>query len=147
MSSISVSVVAPLLRREGEAPAAIRSYLETTGFTFEIVAPEGDDYGQALRRGVSEARGGVIVIVDADVPYAVSAIGDAVAMVDSGTTDVVLGSTRSDYAGPALSRWLLAPMLPDPAIRLAAFSSVAAKVVIGETRLSGRGCELEIGYL
>lgn len=148
MSATSVSVVVPL-GRPGSSPAAraVAAYLETTGLTFEVLTPESEQYGIAVRRGVSEAKGSVIVIADAEVPYPVSAIGDAVAMVESGATDVVFASTRADHAGPAFVRWLLVPMLPDRMIHLAAFSSSAAKIVFGESRLASRGCELEIAFL
>jgi SAM-dependent methyltransferase len=148
MSATSVSVVVPL-GRPGSSPAekAIAAYLETTGLTYDILHPEGAHYGVAVRRGVSEAKGSVIVIADPALPYPVSAIGDAVAMVESGATDVVFASTRTDYAGPALVSWVLVPVLPDGTIHLAAFSSAAAKVVFGESRLSGRGCELEVAFL
>lgn len=148
MSSTSVSVVVPL-RASGSAAAAaaISRYLETTGFTFEVLTPEGEQPGPALRRGVSDAKGSVVVIADPELPYPVSAIGDAVVMVDSGAADVVFGSTRVDYSGPALTRWLLVPILPDDAVQLWAFSSAAAKIVVGESRLMDRGCELEIAFL
>ncbi|HEX2059850.1 MAG TPA: hypothetical protein VHK90_03840, partial [Thermoanaerobaculia bacterium] len=149
MSSTSVSVVVPR-RRTGFNPSSlepIAKFLETTGFTFEILTPEGEAYGPALRKGVSDAKGTVIVIVDDSLPYPVSAIGDAVAMVESGATDVVFASTRADFTGPLLPRWLLVPIVPDPAIHLFAFSSTAGKIVVGESRLSDGGCELEIAYL
>lgn len=148
MSSTSVTVVVPRHASASTAAAgAIARFLEPTGFTFEILTPDGEDYGPALRRGVSDAKGRVIVIVDPELPYPVSAIGDAVAMIESGACDVVYGSTRADYDGPAIPRWLLVPMLPDPTIHLAAFSSSAAKIVVGESRLVDGGCELEIAYL
>jgi SAM-dependent methyltransferase len=148
MSSTSVSVVVP--RRGPDASASlapVARFLETTGLTFEILTPEGETYGAALRKGVSDAKGRVIVIADAALPYPVSAIGDAVAMVESGATDVVFASTSSEPAGPAIARWLLVPMLPDPAIQLSAFSSTAGKIVVGESRLVDGGCELEIAFL
>jgi SAM-dependent methyltransferase len=152
MSSTSVSVVVPLdaapesAGRE-DATKAIEKYLETTGFTFEILTPDGDALGSSLRRGVSDAKGRVVVIVDAALPYPVSAIGDAVAMVESGATDVVFASTRAAPRGRKLLRWILVPILPDRAIRLAAFSSAAAKIVVGESRLHDNGCELEFAFL
>jgi SAM-dependent methyltransferase len=147
MSVTSVSVVVPLGRSGTVAQKAIATYLETTGLTYEILNPEGAHYGTAVRRGVSDAKGSVIVIADPELPYPVSAIGDAVAMVESGATDIVFASTRADYVGPSLLRSVLVPMLPDRTIHLAGFSSTAAKVVFGESRLSRRGCELEIAFL
>jgi SAM-dependent methyltransferase len=148
MSATSVSVVVPLRGPGSSASAeAIGRYLDTTGLTFEVLTPQDDAIGAALRRGVSDAKGRVIVIVDADLPYPVSAIGDAVAMVESGATDVVFASSRCDYRGPALLRWILVPILPDRAVRLAAFSSVAAKIVVGESRRQDEGCGLEIAFL
>jgi SAM-dependent methyltransferase len=148
MSSTSVSVVVPLCAAgAGNAVAAIERYLETTGFTFEVLAPESEQYAVALRRGVADAKGGVIVVVDAALPYPVGAIGDAVAMVESGATDVVFASTRPDFRGPATLRWLLVPILPDASICLTAFTSTAAKIVIGESRLPDRHCQLEIAFL
>jgi SAM-dependent methyltransferase len=147
MTSTSVSVVVP--RRPGVSPAvgALETYLESTGLTFEVLAPEGEELGPALRRGVSDAKGGVIVVADPRLPYPVSAIGDAVAMVESGTSDVVFASTRTEYDGPRFVRWLLVPTLPDRTIQLAAFSNTAAKIIVGESRLSDGGCELEMAFL
>lgn len=147
MSSTSVSVVIP--RRPGISPRAseLEAYLESTGLTFEVVIPEGDQPGPALRKGVSEAKGSVIVIVDPDLPYPLRAIGDAVAMVEGGTTDVVFASTHPGPRASGLVRWLLVPTVPDRAIRLTAFSNSAAKIVVGESRLLDGGCELEIAYL
>jgi len=147
MSSTSVSVVVPSAGQAGEPVLqAIERYLETTGFTFEVLAPANEQYGVALRRGVSDAKGRVIVVVDPELPYPVGAIGDAVAMVESGTTDVVFASTAPDHRGPAILRWLLVPILPDPSIQLTAFSS-AAKLIVGETRLTDARCHLEIAFL
>ncbi|HYC59632.1 MAG TPA: bifunctional glycosyltransferase/class I SAM-dependent methyltransferase [Thermoanaerobaculia bacterium] len=148
MSATSVSVVVPLDQPgSSAAAAAIAKYLETTGLTFEVLTPSSEQYGAAVRRGVSDAKGSVIVIADAELAYPVSAIGDAMAMVESGATDVVFASTQTDYAAPALTRWMLVPLLPDPAIHLAAYSSAAAKIVFGESRLPSRGCELEVAFL
>src|SRR3954467_7752021 len=99
MSSTSVSVLLPLRAghsgdsgHSDDSIEAIRGFLESTGFEFEILPQRGGDYGALLRRGVSEARGETVVIVDDDLPYAVSAIGDAVAMIQSGSTDIVFGT-------------------------------------------------------
>ena len=105
MSSTSLSVVVP--RRASATAAtgdAIARFFEPTGFTFEILTPDGEDYGASLRRAVSEAKGRVVVVVDPELPYPVSAIGDVVAMIESGASDVVYGSTRAEYQGPLIPR-------------------------------------------
>jgi SAM-dependent methyltransferase len=147
MRSASVSVVAP--HRPGFAPSlgAVERYLETTGLTFEVVASEAEEYGSALRRGISEAKGRVIVVVDPALPYPPRAIGDAVAMVESGVTDIVFASTLADDRGPLLVRWLLVPELPDRTLRLAAFTNAAAKTIAAESRLLDGACELELAFL
>lgn len=150
MSATSVTVVIPCLTempRPDAAAAAIASYLETTGFTFEILTPAADAHGVALRRGVSEARGGVIVVVDPGLPYPVSAIGDAVALIESAATDVVFGARANGAGEHAILRWILGSILPDPHVSLKAFSSVAGKIVVSETRLEDRSCDLEIAFL
>ncbi|HEX6160148.1 MAG TPA: bifunctional glycosyltransferase/class I SAM-dependent methyltransferase, partial [Thermoanaerobaculia bacterium] len=149
MSSTSVSVVVPRIGAGAPPDAVIErmtKYLETTGLTFEILAPAADHYGPAIRRGVGDAKGEIVVLVDPELPYPLSAIGDAIAMVDSGATDVVFASTRPDEnRAHAILRWILVPILPDPAIHLKAFSSAAAKVVVGESRQNG--CDLELAFL
>lgn len=129
MSSTSVSVVLP--SREGAG--AIERYLESTGLTFELVGR------------VSEAKGRVIVVAGAELTYPVSAIGDAVAMIESGITDIVFATTR-DFRDARVLRWLLVPILPDPRVRLEAFSSAAGKLIHSELRVNDdRG--LEIAFL
>ncbi len=143
----SVAVVIP--HKPGVKPCIgdLERFLEGTGLTFEILPSAAREFGAALRKGVSDAKGSVIVIADPALPYPTAAIGDAVAMVESGMTDVVFASTRADYRGPGLLRWLLVPMLPDPSIRLAAFSNTAARVVVGESKRNDAGCELELAFL
>ena len=149
MSSTSVSVVVPRIGA-GALPEAnlerISKYLESTGLTFEVLTPAADHYGPAIRKGVSDAKGEIIVLADPELPYPASAIGDAIAMVDSGATDVVFASTRRDEnPAYAILRWILVPILPDPDIHLKAFSSAAAKIVVGESRQNG--CDLELAFL
>lgn len=132
MSSPSVSVVVPQ-RGTGFDPTPIERYLESTGLTFEIVGR------------VSDARGAVIVIVDEELSYPVTAIGDAVAMIESGLTDVVLGTTP-EFTESRFLRWLLVPILPDPRLKLKAFSNVAGKLIHSESRVHDEA-GLEIAFL
>ena len=95
MAGSTVSILVPVGGPSQPATAVretIERYLATTGFTFEVIILEDECYGAAVRRGVADARGNVIVVVDPDLPYPVTAIGDAVAMIESGTTDVVFES-------------------------------------------------------
>jgi SAM-dependent methyltransferase len=130
MSSTSVSVVVPQRGADFD-PSPIERYLETTGLTFELVSRVGD------------AKGSVIVLFDESVP--VAAIGDAVAMVESGTTDIVFGTTR-DFKPSPLLRWLLVPILPDPRLCLKAFSSAAGKLIFSEAKINDEA-GLEIAFL
>ena len=151
MAGSTVSVLVPVDR--GSPPASgtretIERYLATTGFTFEVLVLEDDCYGAAIRRGVADARGNVIVIVDQALPYPVTAIGDAVAMIESGTTDVVFAAPHDGRGEPSsVVRWLLVPYLPDTSLRLKAFSSSSAKLVAAETKLASNQFDLEIGFL
>ena len=150
MAGSTVSILMPV--RIGAPPSTavrqrIEDYLATTGFKFEITVAEGESYGASVRKGIAEAHGDVVVIVDRDLPYAVTAIGDAVAMIESGNTDVVFAARAGHEETPLLLRWLLVPFLPDPRLKLKAFASSAAKLVAAESRLLEDDCDLEIGFL
>src|SRR6266568_2583797 len=137
MSATSVSVLVPLTEGSVELPdtlEAIDHYLQATGFQFDVrVLDKRDgDYGAMLRHGASEAKGDVIVIADTDLPYPVGAIGAAVAMIESGAADVVFAYRDGVRGGNAILRSLLVPILPDPALCLKAFSSHAARLLVGE---------------
>ena len=152
MSATSVSVLVPLTGRSIELPdtlEAIEQYLQTTGFAFDVrVLDKRDgDYSAMLRRGASEAKGSVVVIVDPDLPYPIGAIGDAVAMIESGAADVVFAHRDGARGGNAILRSLLVPTLPDQALMLKAFSSDAARLLVGESKLAGAGFDLELAYL
>ncbi len=108
MSATSVSILVPLLEPAPELPSTLESveqYLQSTGLEFEVRvldSRDGSGLGAILRRGVAEAKGSVVVIIDPALPYPVSAIGAAVALVESGSADVVFG--RRAHVGRASAR-------------------------------------------
>ena len=152
MSSTSVSILVPLVGQSAELPSTLETierYLQATGFAFDIRVldrRDGAGYGAMLRRGAADAGGSLIIVVDHDLPYPVSAIGDAVSLIQSGTAEVVFGR-REDRPHDLVLRSLLVPILPDPSLHLKAFSADAARMVIAETRLHGGGFDLEAAYL
>ena len=151
MSSTSVSILVPLLAPAPELPSTmemVEQYLQATGFAFDIRvldSRDGDGYGAMIRRGAADAKGSVIVVIDCDLPHPVSAIGDAVAMIESAAADVVFGNLAPRRFG--MLRWFLAPILPDPSVRLKAFASHAGRLLIGESKLNDGGFDLEVAYL
>lgn len=151
MAGSTVSILVPVGGPSQPAAAVretIERYLATTGFTFEVIVLEDECYGAAVRRGIADARGNVIVIVDPDLPYPVTAIGDAVAMIESGSTDVVFAAPHDGRGEPsALVRWVLVPYLPDTSLKLKAFASASAKLVAAEMKQGSDACDLEIGFL
>ncbi len=154
MSSTRVSVVVPLTGPAPELPStleAVERYLQTTGLEFELRVTDrrdGRGYGEMLRRGVADAGGSVIVIIDAAMSFPAGAIGDAVAMITSGATDVVFGSHDGrDGRRFRFARTFLVPILPDPAMHLMAFSSEAARLLFGEARRQDGTIDLEVAYL
>src|SRR6266849_741721 len=154
MSSTSVSILIPLTRNVSELPSTLESveqYLQTTGFDFDVRvldSRDGEGYGGMLRRGAAEAKGSVLVVIDPELPYPVSAIGDAVALIESGSAEVVFAATQTaNRAKFLLLRWFLVSILPDPTLYLKAFSSHAARLLIGESKQNGGGFDLELAYL
>lgn len=151
MSSTSVSVLIPTARPPAElveTTAAVEKYLQTTGFDFSIrVLEEGPDGSASMfRRAINDLADGVVVVIDYDLPYAVGAIGDAVALIESGAADVVFGMRNRASHSPVV-RWLLVPELPDAALHFKAFSLESARQLFAEAKLRGKGLDLEIAYL
>ena len=152
MSATSVSILVPLVGPSAELPSTLETierYLQATGFAFDVRVldrRDGAGYGAMIRRGAAEAGGSVIIVVDHDLPYPVSAIGDAVALIESGAAEVVF-ARRESCRDSAFLRSLLVPFLPDPSLHLKAFSSDAAKLLIAESKLHGGGFDLEAAYL
>jgi 2-polyprenyl-3-methyl-5-hydroxy-6-metoxy-1,4-benzoquinol methylase len=152
MSATSVSILVPLAGPAPELPSTlerIEHYLQATGFAFDIRVldrRDGAGYGAMIRRGAADAGGSVVIIVDPDLPYPVSAIGDAVALIESGAAEVVF-ARREGCRDSIVFRSLLVPILPDPSLQLKAFSSDAARLLIAESKLRGGGFDLEAAYL
>src|SRR4051794_14100775 len=152
MSSTSVSILVPLAGPAPELPTTLETierYLQATGFAFDIRVldrRDGAGYGAMIRRGAADAGGSVVIIVDPDLPYPVSAIGDAVALIESGAAEVVFGR-RESCRDSIVFRSLLVPILPDRSVLLKAFSSGAARLLIAESKLRGGGFDLETAYL
>jgi len=153
MSATSVSVLVPLTQPSAALPSTIEqveSYLQMTGFDFEVRvldSRDGDTVGAMIRRGVSDARGSVLAVIDPALPYPVDAIGDAVALIESGSADLVFGMRSQAVRANLLLRMLLVPILPDPRVRFLAFSADAARLLIGQSRAGRSGLELETAYL
>ena len=154
MSSTTVSILVPLTARSAQLPSTLESieqYLQTTGLDFEVRvldARDGEGIGGMIRRGVAEAKGNVVVVIDPELQYPVGAIGDAVALIESGAAEVVFASRRAtDDPRHFLLRWLLVSILPDPGLQLKAFSAAAAGLLINETKQTSGGFDLEIAYL
>jgi SAM-dependent methyltransferase len=151
MSSTHVAVLVPLAKRCAELPAtveAVETYLHSTGFAFVVRVLDCNDasYGSVLRRAVSEQSDSLVVVLDPDLPYPVAAVGDAIALLESGSADVVFGGARNASPLPLVD-WLLVPELPDPRLHLKAFSSEAARMLFAESKLNDSGCDLEVAYL
>jgi SAM-dependent methyltransferase len=152
MSSTSVSILVPLAGPAPELPSTLETierYLQAIGFAFDIRVldrRDGAGYGAMIRRGAADACGSVVIIVDPDLPYAVGAIGDAVALIESGAAEVVF-ARRERCRDSVVLRSLLVPILPDPSLQLKAFSSDAARLLIAESKLRGSGFDLEAAYL
>jgi 2-polyprenyl-3-methyl-5-hydroxy-6-metoxy-1,4-benzoquinol methylase len=152
MSSTSVSIIVPLIGPSAELPSTLETverYLQATGFDFDIRVVDrrdGAGYGAMIQRGVADAAGSVIIVVDHDLPYPVSAIGDAVALIESGSAEVVF-ARREGCRNNFVLRSLLVPILPDPSLHLKAFSTDAARLLVAESKLRGSGFDLEAAYL
>ena len=151
MSSTSVSILVPLVGPAPELPSTLETvehYLQTTGFDFDIRvldSRDGNGYGAMIRRGAGEAKGSVVVVIDQDLPYPVTAIGDAVALVESAAADVVFGNFAPARFAPL--RWAVVSLLPDPSVRLKALSADASRILLGESMLNDGGFDLEVAYL
>jgi len=154
MSATRVSVLVPLTGPSPDLPTTLETveqYLQGTGFEFDVRVldrRDGAGYGAMLRRGVADASGTVIVVIDPAMTHPADAIGDAVAMITSLATDVVFATHDGrDDERFRLTRALLVPLIPDPAAHLMAFSSAAAQLLFGEAKRADGAIDLEVAYL
>lgn len=151
--SSAVTVLVPLAGQAPELPSTLETvehYLQSTGFEFSVRvldSRDGNGWGAMLRHAVSEARDSIVVVIDPALPYPAGAIGDALAMIDSGATDIVFGAESSDDTHHWLIRQLLVDRIPDPNVPLRAYSWDAARLLFAESKLDGGGCDLELAYL
>src|ERR1043165_429771 len=151
LMSSAVTVLVPLAGAHVELPSTLESleeFFQNSGFDFNVRVldrRDGDGWGAMLRRGIGAAKEGIVVGVDPDMPYRASAVGDAVAAIDSGGAEIVYGTIGSRNRW--LVRKLLTDLLPDPRVHLAAFSWDAARLLFGESKLPGGACALEVAYL
>src|SRR5947209_6044074 len=151
--SSAVTVLVPLLGASIELPSTLETveeFLHRAGFESTVRVldrRDGDGWGAMLRRAVSEASESIVVVIDPDLPYRAGAIGDAVAMIDSGAADIVYGSREGAESKQWLVRKLLVDLLPDASVHFSAFSWDAARLLFGEAKLAGGECALEVAYL
>lgn len=151
--SSAVTLLVPLAGQSLELPTTLETveqYLQGTGFAFSVRvldSRDGDGWGAMIRRGVAEAQDSTIVVIDPALPYPVGAIGDALAMIDSGSTDVVFAARAGSESQQWLVRKLLVDIVPDPTVPLRAYSWDAARLLFAESKLNGGGCDLELAYL
>jgi dolichyl-phosphate beta-glucosyltransferase len=128
-----------------------------------LTLPVNRGKGCAVRRGAQEASGDVVAFIDADLPYSLQNFGDAVALVQTGATDIAIGArdlaeSSADRSYPLLRRFMgktfsyviraaLLPRIPDTQCGLKAYSAAAAKLLFGESRLNGFGFDFEVLFL
>jgi SAM-dependent methyltransferase len=112
----------------------------------------------ALRKLVLEADGEVVCITPADASFRIRDFEYSLAMVHSGTTDILYGlcepnatagvrPTLADRFNLTLSRWIIGPV---PRLLLAGlriFTADAARVLFTETRLGDANVDYEVLYL
>lgn len=170
---------------------AMSDYLEGTGLSWEIIAVDDGSTdetltilidlqsrvrelrviqlernrgkGAAVRAGVLEARGAVIGFTDADQPYRFANLGEAIALVHSGATDIAIGArdlaeSEHDDSYPFVRHIsgrlfslivgaFLIRGIPDTQCGLKVFSSSAASMIFRQGKIDSFGFDFETLYL
>jgi len=119
--------------------------------------------GRAVVAGVAASRGDVIAFIDADLPYTLANLDEAVRLVASGEADVALGARdlpASSYdpsyplarqiAGrsyAALVRLALGLPFGDTQCGLKSFTRTAARALFPRLTIEGYGFDVELVYL
>lgn len=91
-----------------------RSHEEALRHGARVVLEAQPGYGSAVRRGIDEALGDIVVMADADLSYELAAIPALVEPIILGTADFVVGERLrgcADRAMPLLHRYLGTPAL------------------------------------
>ncbi|MBW3670752.1 MAG: glycosyltransferase [Acidobacteria bacterium] len=143
--------------------AVVREFARTRPEVTVLVQEKNQGKGAAVRTGVHHSRGEVIAFIDADLPYQMRNLGDAIALVRSGAADIVIGardlpSSESDPSYPIVRKLsgrifslfvqnFLIPDIPDTQCGLKAFSRSAASMLFTESTLDSFGFDFEILFL
>lgn len=147
-----------------DATAAIVEARPPSGVRVGCVRLEANrGKGRAVVAGVAASRGQVIAFIDADLPYTLANLDEAVRLVASGDADVALGArdlAASSYdpsyplarqvAGrsyAALVRLALGLPFGDTQCGLKSFARAAARALFPLLTIEGYGFDVELVYL
>ena len=138
-SAVQVSVVLPCLNEEGAVGLVVQEALATlraAGLTAEVVVVDNGStdrsahvahisgarvihekrrgYGRALRSGIADAKGSIVVMADADCTYDMSKLPALIGPVLNDQADIAIGSRLVDAnreTMPFLHRYVGTPVL------------------------------------
>ncbi len=144
-------------------PSVVREFSASRPEVKLLVQEKNLGKGAAVRSGVHQADGEVIAFIDADLPYRLQNLGEAIALVRSDAADVVVGArdlaaSETDPSYPLIRKMtgrtfslfvqsFLVPGIPDTQCGLKAFSRSAASMLFTESTIDGFGFDFEILFL